>query len=159
MCPTTTVDTYRYRAPVTTPTSPHDDRAQIPPPQHANYPANSTVTSQPPSRRRWVWIAAAAVALLAAAGVGGWLVLRPSTADRAATACQELVSERLKSPATAQFPEPQVQERGAAGDAFLVTGEVDSQNGFGAMVRSSYSCELYTPDGGQSWKNNGVRVS
>jgi len=54
------------------------------------------------------------------------------------------VKARLKSPATADFPfwdkkEPrQYKINGDSNCHYIVTGYVDSQNGFGAMIRSNY---------------------
>lgn len=61
----------------------------------------------------------------------------------AANACEGLVRDQLKSPATAQFT---VEPYGVGGpDNNLqgtVRGTVDSQNGFGALVRSDWICSI-----------------
>ncbi len=50
----------------------------------------------------------------------------------AVVACQDVVKQNLKSPSTASFPNvPSV-----SGD--IITGEVDSENGFGAQLRASF---------------------
>lgn len=52
--------------------------------------------------------------------------------------CQEeFIPKRLKAPATAEFSGVSVT---TAGDTYTVTGSVDSQNSFGALVRSSFAC-------------------
>lgn len=54
----------------------------------------------------------------------------------AVVACQEVVKQNLKSPSTASFPDvPSV-----SGDT--ITGEVDSENGFGAQLRASFQCTI-----------------
>lgn len=70
----------------------------------------------------------------------------PANRDRAMMATEGAVKERLRSPATAQFPkksgEDGVQVVRIDACRFLVISHVDSQNGFGALVRSSYSAYL-----------------
>lgn len=66
----------------------------------------------------------------------------------------EAVKQQLRAPASAQFPgcvfgADQYQVRGTRdGKTFWVIGYVDSQNGFGAMLRSKYvvKFEHPTPD-------------
>lgn len=56
---------------------------------------------------------------------------------------QLFVEDKLKSPSTANFPvysEEMVTDGGSG--AFLISAYVDSQNGFGAKVRTRYSCLL-----------------
>lgn len=59
---------------------------------------------------------------------------------------QNFVKQRLKSPSSANFP--YVNDRGvdvfADGTCgFSVSAYVDSQNGFGAMIRSSYQAKIF----------------
>lgn len=58
--------------------------------------------------------------------------------------CQEKVKEILKAPATAKFPN--YTEWGYCREKNIVTmqGYVDSQNGFGAMVRSQFQLKINT---------------
>ena len=67
------------------------------------------------------------------------------------------ISKLLKSPKTAEFSnivetkfKPMLKD-GLMG--FEVKGFVDSQNGFGAMIRSNYSIEVYDEGDGISFKN------
>ena len=67
--------------------------------------------------------------------------------------CQEFVTKRLKSPSTAEFHYDTEEVYGITGkekNYHVVTGQVDAQNAFGAMIRSTYRCELhydiYDPD-------------
>lgn len=142
---------------MTIPADPREEQTRIP---QQPAPPSPTFAATPPAvrkRRRWPWIAAAVVVVLAVAiGIGSWAALRPSTSDQAVTACQDIITEQLRSPATAQFTGMRIESRGV--DYFYVEGQVDSQNGFGATVRTTFSCELHTPDGGESWRNNGVKV-
>lgn len=67
--------------------------------------------------------------------------------------CQEFVEKNLKSPATAKFPNKsdiQVLTIRDKKDAFQIRGYVDAQNGFGALIRTRYTCEVsYT--GQDNW--------
>jgi len=102
--------------------------------------------------------------------VGGWIVLAvivftvwacvasadtdtsapgddPETDEYTAiAACERSVEAQLRAPATAEFSN-QVASRGADG-SYEVRGNVDSENGFGAMLRSSWTCSATpTTDG------------
>lgn len=54
-------------------------------------------------------------------------------------ACEIAVEQLLVSPGSADFGRPRIVTRG---DQVVVTGVVDSQNGFGALLRSSFECGL-----------------
>lgn len=70
--------------------------------------------------------------------------------ERALVACQNGVKEQLKSPGSAQFPAAKsAVDRG--GWSFQFEGPVDSQNGFGGLVRSDYKCWV-TYAGRDEWK-------
>ena len=71
----------------------------------------------------------------------------PSDTD-ARFMCRQFVEDRLKSPATADFTDETVTT--LSGDRFRVTGLVDSQNSFGALVRSNFSCAMRY-DGEERW--------
>lgn len=61
---------------------------------------------------------------------------------------RDFVRGQLKAPATATFPgrdEARVENLGDG--RYKVFSYVDSQNGFGAMVRTRWACELMTRDG------------
>lgn len=58
--------------------------------------------------------------------------------------CEQWVDERLKSPSTAEHSGQTVTSRGE--DSWEVHGVVDSQNGFGAMVRTPWSCVIRLED-------------
>ena len=76
-----------------------------------------------------------------------------SDAGLAEYACETQVKENLKSPSTADF----VGTNATGTGPFTVTGEVDSQNGFGAMVRSSFECSVRIADGNAHTTVNYVR--
>lgn len=59
-------------------------------------------------------------------------------------ACRQFVTARLKAPATAKFPlpdNPGISVTELDNHEFLVRGFVDSQNAFGALVRTTYRCQ------------------
>lgn len=58
---------------------------------------------------------------------------------------QHFVEQRLRAPATAKFPwtdQHRVLKVEGEGEVYRVNSYVDSQNGFGAMIRSYWYCEL-----------------
>ena len=84
--------------------------------------------------------------------------------------CERFVTNQLKSPSTADFGDifdnrsdsvfvdkndeailkldiPKFQSEGV----WIVTGNVDSQNPFGAMIRSDYMCIMEYRKKGDSW--------
>ncbi len=61
--------------------------------------------------------------------------------DADVSLCEEAVTNRLKSPATAVFSDFQKDE--LDGRLTVVRGNVDSENGFGAMIRSSFKCHVF----------------
>lgn len=76
----------------------------------------------------------------------------------------QFVERRLKSPSTADFGPFRdakvtslTPEKNSA-CKFLVTGRVDSQNGFGAMIRSEFIVTLSKEKGEGSWSAHDVRI-
>jgi len=66
----------------------------------------------------------------------------------AAATCEELVERQLKAPATAKFaPARETVIANLGGGKYRVSGYVDSQNSFGALIRSRYSCAVTTTNG------------
>ena len=58
-------------------------------------------------------------------------------------ACQQFVEQRLKSPATADFPANYPQYTKLITDTtYRVDAYVDSQNSFEAMIRTEFTCEV-----------------
>lgn len=73
--------------------------------------------------------------------------------------CWQFVRDRLKAPATAKFPassDPAVVARKLDNGAYRVTAYVDSQNGFGALVRTPFVCNLTWQ--GASWHLNDLNL-
>lgn len=59
--------------------------------------------------------------------------------EEASFACRDAVRDNLKAPSTAEFGEPKTT---TAGKDWLIAGAVDAQNGYGAMIRSRYTCTV-----------------
>ncbi len=53
-----------------------------------------------------------------------------------------IVSSHLKAPSTAKFPWPDEEKVSRSGDTWTVSGWVDAQNSFGAMIRSNYVVKI-----------------
>jgi hypothetical protein len=107
----------------------------------------------PPRRRVWPWVTGALVlvaAITATIAVAVW-----PTATRTATkACEAAVSAELKAPSTAKFGGVTTSP---IGGGLSVAGWVDSENGFGAPVRTPWDCTaLVNPN--RQWRAQDVRV-
>lgn len=68
--------------------------------------------------------------------------------DDAALNAQLLVKRKLKSPSTADFPPTSTAKvEKSENGTWIVTSYVDSQNGFGAMIRNDWVAEIrYLPN-------------
>ena len=51
--------------------------------------------------------------------------------------CENAIKDRLKAPTTAEF-----SSRATGSNPWTVTGTVDSENSFGAMVRAEFGCTV-----------------
>jgi len=88
----------------------------------------------------------AVVAVVGAAVLVLLLVLTgngEADASDARSDCEDYVDTRLKAPATADYELIATQD----GEQWTVVGTVDSENGFGAKIRSDVTCELHYEDG------------
>ena len=84
----------------------------------------------------------------------------PSTFD-ASVMAHEFVLKRLKAPSTADFSsttDETIEELSSAPPTFRVKGWVDSQNGFGAKLRSNFWVKLHTADNGGKWTADDVEI-
>lgn len=90
--------------------------------------------------------------LLLAGACGVMVVLGKGDTDEteylAKTVCQGFVKKQLKSPTSARFSEESATK---ASGRWTVSGVVDSQNSFGAMVRNQYTCTTTYQKDGDQW--------
>lgn len=63
--------------------------------------------------------------------------------------CEQFIEDRLKAPSTADFNHDSASN---VGDVWVVVGSVDSENGFGAMIRSDYVCKVRATDTDGNWR-------
>lgn len=87
------------------------------------------------------------ISLLGSLSDSGSSSSRPDTArdSDAIIMAQDFVEQRLRSPASAKFPwsdEHRVVKVPDQPNVWRINSYVDSQNGFGAMIRSRWYCEL-----------------
>lgn len=72
---------------------------------------------------------------------------------------QQFVTDNLKAPSTAKFPSCRnVIIHKLEANTWIVNGYVDSQNGFGAMIRTKYSAEIYNIPNTDRWRLIRVEV-
>lgn len=76
----------------------------------------------------------------------------------AALICQEFVSDRLKSPASAEFQRSYESDVSKAGSMYTVKAYVDSENSFGAMIRTYYTC-VVAYQGAEKWRLEDLETS
>lgn len=58
---------------------------------------------------------------------------------------EDFIKERLKAPSTAEFPglfEKKNHVKSLGNGEYQINSWVDSQNGFGAMIRSRWACKI-----------------
>ena len=64
----------------------------------------------------------------------------------ASIVCEDFVKDRLKAPSTADFPSYSDYTITGSGDDYTVEGYVDAENGFGAMIRTDWTCTVRAVD-------------
>lgn len=76
----------------------------------------------------------------------------------AAVICKKAVTASLKSPSTADFPWSLGNSIRATGkNTFRITSYVDSQNAFGATVRTNFTCDV-TGSGGDTYRLKDLKL-
>lgn len=76
------------------------------------------------------------------------------TGSQAYITAQYYVTKVLKSPKTADFPSGQYNHNIVGGETHVVTGHVDSENSFGAMLRSTWTASMKFNGGNWADVNN-----
>jgi hypothetical protein len=107
-----------------------------------------------PRAGRILGIILGGILTLGGAAVGVGLAVHhgsgPTPQQQAIAACETAVKAQLKSPATAGFSG---ETTSPAGSGYYVEGNVDAQNGFGALIRSHWTCST-TPATNGRWLGN-----
>jgi len=123
-------------------------------------PDQSQAPASAKSKTPW-W---AYAVVLGIAGIIALIVAHPTkhqptsteNRDDATRACQEkFVPDRLKAPATAKFSN--VTTTATAAGGYTVVGSVDSENGFGALIRSTFTCSVHSS--GDQWVLDSATVN
>ncbi|MDF2691703.1 MAG: hypothetical protein K0S65_86 [Labilithrix sp.] len=96
------------------------------------------------------WLGAAVAVAIIGGGIY-WAVSSAAGGDEmsaselkvlAESACEGAVEQNLKAPSSAEY------DSSASGSGpWTVTGSVDAENSFGAMIRSTYTCSVEQADG------------
>src|SRR5437016_166093 len=86
-----------------------------------------------------VVVAVLAVAALIDGASGGGT--NAGVQDAATTNCHTAIKDQLTAPATAHFHNETIGKINAGG--WSLTGVVDSENAFGALLSSTFSCDTY----------------
>lgn len=106
------------------------------------------------------------VALVGLACVGGIFAFvfrggssSDTPADRSLEAkamCETFVKKQLKAPASAKFSGESAAK--VSDTEYTAGGSVDSQNSFGALLRSTFACDLTYDASRQEWTSKSVSV-
>lgn len=100
-----------------------------------------------------LWLIAALFVMVIVFGaISGGQKSKEPTKSTAFYMCQEFVSRQLKAPKTADFASMSDSNvSGIGNDTYSVVSYVDSQNSFGAMIRTSYRCKVKY-EGDEKWR-------
>jgi hypothetical protein len=112
-------------------------------PQPADGETQPVAPPTPPRNRRW-WITGGVAAVLVAIAVAVVVVITNNGGGNSSIvkACENTVQKNLVSPATAKFSNVTSAADPSVDGRSNVTGDVDSQNGFGALLRSTFTCQV-----------------
>lgn len=121
----------------------------------APYSLQDLAGPRPKRRNRWLLpVLIAGLVLLAGGGLLGWRTTANQPTQPAGdptaglvAACHVSAERQLKAPSTARYSSENIRP-GNNAQQFYVDGVVDSQNGFGAQVRSKYYCDATRTDAG-----------
>lgn len=70
----------------------------------------------------------------------------------AAIMCQSFVENSLKSPQSAKFPLTASKAQYLGTNKYILSSYVDSQNSYGAMIRSNFDCIVYRNNENNNWE-------
>lgn len=97
---------------------------------------------KPKPSHKAAWIVLVVLGSLVVLGVIGAAIGSSSTTDGfgARDACESWVKDQLKAPSTADFVDGGITSTGES--AWTIAGQVDAENGFGAQVRTDWTCDV-----------------
>jgi len=88
------------------------------------------------------FLAPVALIIILLVGGGIWSAFNPSSTApnkyEAIRYCEDQVRDQLKAPSTAEFD----SDSSSTSSPFVITGSVDSENSFGATLRSDFQCTV-----------------
>jgi len=80
--------------------------------------------------------------------------------DGARNAARQFVTRRLLAPATAKFSPDEETPASGGGGRWVVSGYVDAQNVYGALIRQQYSVAMeYTAGQDKPWSLRDVKIA
>jgi hypothetical protein len=82
-------------------------------------------------------------------------VVNKASSEDAYYISQQFVEDRLKAPASAEFPRfsnSKVSVSCTGNDKYIVRAYVDAQNSFGALIRTYYECEVRYNKSSDKWR-------
>lgn len=97
------------------------------------------------------WFGVIALVIVAISYFGSLNGTSSPTKYQAYTDCQGAIEPHLKSPSSAEFSDKNFQYNPDDDTDFRVKMTVDSQNSFGAMVRSNFSCTMHFSKSTGDW--------
>lgn len=105
-------------------------------------------------QRAWPTILGISIPILLIAGCQAAISNASSDSDEpteydAIYFCKEFVKDKLKAPSTAKF---RGEYATGASSSWTSSGVVESQNSFGGMVQTGYTCELTYASSDESWR-------
>lgn len=110
--------------------------------------------------RGFLWLVAGIVALAVVAMAVGPKQDRECDSKASAYAyAKTVIEDRLRSPSTAEWPSMNSAYAGQFGECgYRFSGELDSQNGFGATVRSRFTAEVFYIKKDSRWSFKSAEV-
>lgn len=79
----------------------------------------------------------------------------------AAIMCQDFVKRRLRAPATAQFPNiysADTRRQDLGQGRYRIEAYVDAQNGFGALIRNTFTCVINKTPNTDTWNLESLQI-
>lgn len=82
------------------------------------------------------------IAIFTVVAILGFEYLGGAGEREAKDACKEATLDALKAPGTAEWVDISAVAASGSSEVFDVTGEVDAENGYGALIRNRFTCTV-----------------